>query len=329
MPSITFCCGSGAQRLLVGFERARAMSTASQPAEFLSEISAALGYAPEYLEPGRFHRFGPRKSGWAKLFEDRLGGVYGDYREGFSSHWSARESQSPAELTVMSRQIRHAAMERETQERVLWAKNADRNARLWGASIPAGDAVRSYLAGRGLADWFIPTCIREHHSLAYWHTDDEGVLQKLGRFPAMLAPIVRTGKLVAIHRTYLANGKKADVPTPKKLTAASAPLNGACIPLATPRGGVLGVAEGIETAAAASLGSGLPVVAAYCANALSGFSWPTGIDRLVIFADNDRAGQQTATTLGQRATKAGLNNKTLTPSRRGSDWADVWKEKQQ
>jgi hypothetical protein len=36
----------------------------------------------------------------------------------------------------------------------------------------------------------------------------------------------------------------------------------------------LGIAEGIETAAAASLGSGLPVVAAYCANALAGFAFP-------------------------------------------------------
>ena len=103
-------------------------------------------------------------------------------------------------------------------------------------------------------------------------------------------------------------------------------MQGACIPLAAPRGGVLGIAEGIETAAAASLGSGLPVVAAYCANALSGFHWPNGIERLVIFADNDTAGQQAAAALAQRADKAGLIHKTLTPSKPGSDWADVWQE---
>ena len=110
------------------------------------------------------------------------------------------------------------------------------------------------------------------------------------------------------------------------MTAASASLAGACIPLAASRGGVLGIAEGIETAVAASVGSGLPVVAAYCANALSGFHWPRDIDRLVIFADNDPAGQQAAAALAQRANKAGINNKTLTPSRPGADWADVWLE---
>ena len=204
--------------------------------------------------------------------------------------------------------------------------NAERNAALWAASIPADDAVRSYLAARGLAQWPVPACIRQHPGLAYWHADDNGELHMLGRYPAMLAPIVSGGKLLAIHRTYLGDGCKADVPTPKKLTAAAGPLAGACIPLAAPHGGVLGIAEGIETAAAASLGSGLPVVAAYCANALAGFALPRGIERLVIFADHDPAGQQAAATLAQRATRAGLTSKTLTPSKPGSDWADVWLE---
>lgn len=296
--------------------------------EFLGVIQASLGYAPQYLEPGRFCRFGPRKSGWAKLFADCLGGVFGDYRQNVSSHWMVHQKkhQSLAELTFMRRQIHQAALEREAEQRSQWARNAERNAALWTASSPAGDAVRSYLAARGLTKWAIPPCIRQHPGLAYWHTDDNGEIRLLGRFPTMLAPIVRDGELIAIHRTYLTDGKKADVPTPKKLTAASASLAGACIPLAAPRGGVLGIAEGIETAVAASVGSGLPVVAAYCANALSGFHWPRGIDRLVIFADNDLAGQQAATALAQRADKAGIDNKTLTPSRPGADWADVWLE---
>ena len=307
------------------------MIALNTPTDFLGAIQAVLGYAPQHLEPGRFYRFGPRKSGWAKLFADCLGGVFGDYRQNISSHWMARQPQhqSPAELASMRHQICQAAVEREAAQRAQWAKNAERNARLWMASVPAGDTVRSYLAQRGLGGWNIPSCLHEHPNLAYWHTDDNGEIQLLGRFPAMLAPIVRDGELIAIHRTYLTDGKKADVPTPKKLTAASASLAGACIPLAAPRGGVLGIAEGIETAVAASLGSDLPVVAAYCANALSGFHWPRGIDRLVIFADNDLAGQQAATALAQRADKAGIDDKTLTPSRPGADWADVWLEGQQ
>ena len=254
------------------------MITLETQADLLGAVLATLGHAPTMIEPGKFHRFGPRKSGWIKLFTDGMGAVFGDYRQGISSHWSAREYQSATELESMRSQIRQATMEREAAQRVQWAKNAERNARLWAASVCAGDAVRSYLAQRGLGGWNIPSCIREHPNLAYWHTEDNGEIQLVGRFPTMLAPIVCDGKLIAIHRTYLTDGKKAEVPTPKKLTAASASLAGACIPLAAPHGGVLGIAEGIETAAAASLGSGLPVVAAYCANALSGFRWPRGID---------------------------------------------------
>ncbi len=296
--------------------------------EFLGAIQASLGYAPQYLEPGRFCRFGPRKSGWAKLFSDCLGGVYGDYRQNLSTHWSARQPQhqSRAEQAAMRHHVQLAAREREAEQRAQWAKNAERNTALWAASIPADDAVLSYLAARGLAQWTLPDCIRQHPGLAYWHADDNGDLHMLGRYPAMLAPIVSGGKLLAIHRTYLGDGCKADVPTPKKLTAASGPLAGACIPLDRPRGGVLGIAEGIETAVAASLGSGLPVVAAYCANALAGFTFPRCIERLVIFADHDPAGQKAAAALSHRATRAGLTPKTLTPSKPRSDWADVWLE---
>ena len=303
------------------------MMATKTDADFLHTIAATLGYAPPSVEPGKFHRFGPRKSGWAKLFADCLGGVFGDYRQNLSSHWSARDNQTPDELAAMRRQVQQAAREREAEQRNQWARNAASNAALWAAAQPAGDAVRSYLTARGLADWQIPSIIRQHPALAYWHTDDQGELHKLGTYPAMIAPIVSPGgKLLAIHRTYLGNGCKADVPTPKKLTAAAGLLNGACIPLALPKGGVIGVAEGIETAAAASLGSGLAVVAAYCANALAGYQWPSGIERLVIFADNDNAGQQAAAYLAQRATQSGLNTKILTPSTPGCDWADVLQE---
>ena len=301
------------------------IATKSQ-ADLLNTVLATLGHAPTQSEPGKFQRFGRRKSGWLKMFSDGMGAVFGDHRMGITSHWSARENQTPAELAAMRQQIKLAAMEREREQRIQWAKNADANARLWGQSVPAGEAVRAYLDARGLAAWNIPACIREHPGLAYWEADSDGVVSELGRFPAMLSPIVRNGQLIAVHRTYLQHAKKAPVPTPKKLTAASAPIAGACIPLAQPRGGVLGISEGVETAAAASLGSGLSVVAAYCANALSAFLWPAGLERLIVFADSDTAGQKAAAALAARADKVGLRTKVLTPSKPGSDWADVWME---
>ena len=84
------------------------------------------------------------------------------------------------------------------------------------------------------------------------------------------------------------------------------------------------VAEGIETALAASRASGVPTIATYCAGALSGFLWPAGVRRLVIFADNDKAGREAADKLRTRAALAGVRCDVLTPTTEGADWCDVW-----
>jgi putative DNA primase/helicase len=145
----------------------------------------------------------------------------------------------------------------------------------------------------------------------------------------MVAPLVAPdGKTVALHRTYLTrDGKKAEVPSVKKLTATAGPLPGACIPLCKPARGVLGIAEGIETALAASFASGVPTVAAYSAGNLAAWHWPAGLQSLVVFADNDKAGAEAADTLRARALAASLRVQVLTPSEPGADWCDVWAER--
>ena len=113
----------------------------------------------------------------------------------------------------------------------------------------------------------------------------------------MIAPLIRPdGVVLALHRTYLtADGCKAPVPTVKKPTSAAGPLAAsACIPLHDPQQGVIGIAEGIETAQAAHLASGLPTVAAYCAGNLAAHTWPPGVRRIVVFADADPAGAAAA-----------------------------------
>ena len=306
-------------------------------AHFQAAIAGAGLQPPDTVHAdGVIHRYSPTgkrgdQSAWYVLHADGIAaGVFGCWRAGLTSTWCSRslDSLTQAERNVYRQRVKSMQAQREKEQHEQWLKNAERNARLWSAAAPAGDAVRAYLVARGLGGWSVPSLIREHPSLAYWGADDDGVLQELGRYPAMLAPIVSGGRLVAIHRTYLLDGKKAPVPTPKKLTAASGTLSGACIPLAAPRGGVMGIAEGIETAIAASLGSGVPVVAAYCANALAAFHFPAGIEHLTVFADNDSAGQQAAAALAQRAEQAGLTSKILTPSTPGSDWADVWQKGQ-
>lgn len=298
---------------------------------FRTAMLAALGHAPDVIVPGRFHRFSTsnRRSdsaGWCKLFDDLRGGVFGCYRQGISETWSAadRRTLTRDQRIELARQIAQATAEREAQQRQQWADNAQRIARIWSQCVPvlAGDPCSLYLARRGFRDvWPLPEVLRLHPALPYWHG-----AEKLGTFPAMVAPIVAADvRTVALHRTYLtADGRKADVPSPKKLTSAAGPMAGACIPLHRPENGCIGIAEGIETALAAWCASGVPTVAAYCAGNLAAWRWPAGVQRLVIFADADKAGREAADTLRARALTRHLRCEVMTPTDDGSDWCDVW-----
>lgn len=298
---------------------------------FHDAILAALGHAPDAIEPGRFHRFATSDrrgddAGWCKLFDDMRGGVFGCYRQGISETWSAadRSSMTREQRAELARQVLAATAERETQQRQQWAENAQRIARVWAQCVPLvpGDPCTLYLKGRGFGGvWPLPAALRLHRALPYWHG-----AERLGEFPAMVAPLVSAdGRTVALHRTYLTrDGRKAEVPSVKKLTGAAGPLAGACIPLHQPARGCIGIAEGIETALAAWCASAVPTVAAYCAGNLAAWKWPAGVKRLVIFADADRAGREAADDLHQRATAARLQCEVVSPTTDGADWADVW-----
>lgn len=151
----------------------------------------------------------------------------------------------------------------------------------------------------------------------------------MGHYPALLAMLTSVGgEMVALHRTYLTlDGDKADVPVVKKLTPACGPLKGACIRLGEARAGVIGVAEGIETALAAAAGSNLPVVAAYCASNLASWQWPACARRIVVFADADKAGHAAADALRMRALRTGVVCEVHAPSQPDADWADVWAQR--
>lgn len=302
--------------------------------DFRNAILQALGHAPAAIEVGKLQRFPTSDrhgdaAGWCKRFDDGRAGVFGDWRTGRAEVWTAADARtmSRAERAALARQIEAATRERQAEQRRQWAANEQRIARLWAACVPLvpGDAATAYLKRRGFAGvWPLPACLRYHPALPYWH---EG--ERIGDFPAMVAPITAPdGRVVALHRTYLTrDGRKAEVPTVKKLTAAAGPLAGACIRLHWPQRGVIGIGEGVETSLAARLASGVPTVASYCAGNLAAWQWPPGVHRIVIFADHDKAGLEAADTLRARALRAGLQVKTLTPSEPGTDWADVWAQR--
>jgi putative DNA primase/helicase len=88
----------------------------------------------------------------------------------------------------------------------------------------------------------------------------------------------------------------------------------------------LGVAEGIETALASRLGSGIPTWSCMSANGMKSFIWSTGLESLVIFADHDKhgVGQTAAWELAARAAAAGLEVRVLVPETVGADWLDIY-----
>ena len=134
----------------------------------------------------------------------------------------------------------------------------------------------------------------------------------------------KDGKMSAIHRTYLTNGKKAEVEQPKK---AIGPITPGCAIRLYEITDTLGVAEGIETAIAAHQLFELPVWSLISAGQMEKFDWPETVKKMIIFADNDLSftGQKAAFTLAYRAKSKGLRVRVEIPDRI-ADWADYVKK---
>ncbi len=105
--------------------------------DFRAAVLAALGAAPERIEPGRLHRFsvnGKRgdTAGWCRLFPDGRAGVFGDWRSGRLSVWTAqrRSTMTPSQRHALARQVQQAAAERREAQAEDWSREALRLARL-------------------------------------------------------------------------------------------------------------------------------------------------------------------------------------------------------
>lgn len=296
----------------------------------LDTLRAVLGAAPERdIIPGEFIRFGGRNRPlWVRLFTDGRAAVFGDWRTGGHHIWSeSGRAMDPEERAAARAWAEHQRQQREREQRAKWAKNAAAVALQWSRArvLVPGDPVARYLGVRlGVDLWPLPAALRHEPSLPYFDEDR----QEVGRFPAMVAAITSpAGELLALHRTYLTrDGQKADVPGPvKKLSRTCGPLAGAGVALwsAPDDRGVIGVAEGLETALACHHGGRMPVCAAYSAGALATWQWPAGTRHLVIWGDHDPAGIAAAGKLYSRAIRAGLTAKVITPQTPEMDWCDI------
>jgi putative DNA primase/helicase len=163
--------------------------------------------------------------------------------------------------------------------------------------------------------------LRYHPHLAYRYEDGQRTYH-----PAMVAQVDNpSGRAVTLHRTYLTlDGRKTDVPSPKKLMSPAIPgaTRGGAIRL-YPAGETLAVTEGIESALAVRLATGLRVWAGICAGGMARLIVPPEVHLIVICADHDSAGLGAARALARRLLAEHRRVKMLTPNIQGADWADV------
>lgn len=97
------------------------------------------------------------------------------------------------------------------------------------------------------------------------------------------------GEPIYTHVTYIEHGKKADVPTQKKMRTVRE-FDGSVAVKLSQSSAVLGIAEGIETALSAEIVYKVPTWSVLNAAIMRRFVAPVGVEALYIFADNDWSG---------------------------------------
>lgn len=213
----------------------------------------------------------------------------------------------------------------------------ERIAKLWDEALtldaPAAEPARAYFRNRqvSIRRLVLNSSLRFVTKLVY--RDEDG--NNLGEFPAIVAAIRdQEGQLITLHRTYLTkNGKKARVPSAKKMmpVPTAKEVVGGAIRLGESQDGVVGVAEGMETALSVYRATGQTVWSLVSASILQGFEPPEGTQVVVHWADKDRsaAGEKADAVLRERMEKRGIKLVTMFPNvpipsrAKGVDWNDV------
>ena len=195
--------------------------------------------------------------------------------------------------------------------------------KLWNESLnPKNSVVENYLKNRGLLLDEIPQAIRYCPSLYHKPTDKY--------FPVMLSAISKYGtdEIIALHRTYLkADGSdKADI-LPNKMMFGQ--VKGGAVNIAS-AGSVLIVAEGIETALSIYVSTKIPTWACLSASNLTTIDIPPVniTPKIIIAADNDRAGIRAANKLAIRLLDNGYKVNIAIPAK-NQDFNDLLKEANQ
>lgn len=192
---------------------------------------------------------------------------------------------------------------------------------LWsaGREVDETNAAGRFLRARAIKTAISPRALRYVERCRYQASEPT-------YHPAMVAKVTAPdGRPVQLHRTYLDfNGNKADVDKPRMLMPGKVE-KGSAVRLTDPAP-IMGIAEGIETALAASIIWGVPCWSALNANLLMAWEPPAETKEVIVFADNDFsfAGQQAAYCLAHRLRMTrDIPVKVELPLDMGMDWNDV------
>jgi len=264
-------------------------------------------------------------------FGQALKGV-SEYLNGTQERYPIASVSKPRETNRYDLAKRKQA---ESDQRLRQMKNITT---LWGNSFSIADK-RSHLLVRYLANRGIRLSVDTLDALAQsdsvrfnpalpWF-DEEG--EKVGDFPAMICAVrAANGRIVTLHRTWLTNqGEKAELPVPRKLMPAPDGVSNAAIQLGMPENGVLGIAEGVETALSAWQLSGTPTWSTVNATLMESVSIPEDVYQVIIWADNDKSetGQRAAQKLQTRLFEQGIKVSVWKPmmpfSGKSVDWNDA------
>jgi hypothetical protein len=191
----------------------------------------------------------------------------------------------------------------------------DRLQTLWAAGIALGGTpAQAYLVNRAIR--LIPRGLRYHPRTPL---GPRGAVQFR---PALLAAVQEGAEIVAVQRTFLdaERARRArDLGYPRRMLGRP---GGGCVRLA-PVVEVLGLAEGVESALSAMALLGVPVWATLGNERFARVDIPLSVRRLVLLADNDRAGRLAVEAALVAHAAPGRIIETLWPWHGLNDWNDV------
>ncbi|MBB4151855.1 virulence-associated protein E [Sphingobium yanoikuyae] len=192
--------------------------------------------------------------------------------------------------------------------------------RLWDEARPIiGTPAEIYLRRRRIA--LLPAALRFHPRTPLGQGEDVDFR------PAMIAAlhdggIHDEGRFIAIQRTFFDRNdarRARDLPDPRMTLGQP---DHAAVMLA-PATTVLGLAEGVETALSAMILFAIPVWATLGSERLDQIAIPDRVNRLVLFPDNDIAGEIGAAHALDTYARYGRTIETEFPPAGFKDWNDV------